>query len=247
MIILVAACGEKHRQAPPPPPPEQAPLHNAQAQEPLPPPAPVGPSEHVDGGQVLGNGTGSAGNACTSARDCKLVPEGSDCIYACTGGICQLRGTTRTQGAGPCYGDILAQAATTFDVQSAPPVFLLCDAYAGLHCNRATHVCDAAKKKGDACQISADCGLDGACDPNKHTCVAAPRIGEKCVPGETSCGREGFCDPKGHVCVPRVANGQPCDNLGEQCQSTFCGFAGAGSQQMMCMPAPPLRHCAEVP
>jgi hypothetical protein len=209
------------------------------------PPAPVALGEHVDAGQVLGTGSGSAGNSCTSVRDCKLTPEGSDCMYACTGGICQLRGTTRTAGAGPCYGEILAQAATTLPVQSPPPVFLLCDAYAGLYCNRSTHVCEAPKKRGAACTEGAECGLDGSCV--NGACAAAPKIGERCTPGQTSCGRDGFCDAQDQRCAARRANGQPCENLGEQCQSAFCGFAGTGSKQMVCMPRALERHCPEVP
>lgn len=189
----------------------------------------------------------AAGSRCSTVADCPFVPEASDCMYACTGGICQLRGTTRTEGAGPCYGEMLAQAVMRVDVDPPPPQYLLCDAYAGLHCNRTTHVCQTAKLRGAACTLGTECGLDGACDPKRHTCVPAPGIGESCVPDQTSCGSEGFCDPQERVCEPRVANGQACNNLGEQCQSDFCGLAGVGSRQMVCMPAPPLRHCPEVP
>lgn len=223
--------------------PEQAPaVPAAPPSTAAPPPVPIAAASNDAAGSAA-----AAGSRCSTVAQCPFVPEASDCMYACTGGICQLRGTTRTEGAGPCYGEMLAQAVMRIDVDPPPPQYLLCDAYAGLHCNRTTHVCEPAKHKGAACEVGADCGLDGACDPKSHTCGLAPRIGETCVPGVTSCGREGFCDPKGNVCVPRVANGQPCDNLGEQCQSTFCGFAGVGAKQMVCMPTPILRHCPEVP
>src|SRR3569623_1266171 len=188
--------------------------------------------------------SGSAGAACTSARDCKLVPQDSDCMYACTSGICQLRGTTKTEGTGPCYGEILAQAVMRLDVNPAPPVYLLCDAYADLYCNRTTHVCDAVKKRGAACTTQSECGIGGTSVGGK--CETAPGVGHACEPGVTSCGREGFCDPKERRCEPRRDNGQPCDNLGEQCKSAFCGFGDAAHHQV-CMPAPTQRHCPEVP
>jgi len=106
-------------------------------------------------------------------------------------------------------------------------------------------VCEAAKPKRAACADNAECGLDGTC--SNGACADAPRIGERCVPGSTSCGRDGWCDPQDQRCAARHANGEPCENLGEECQSTFCGFAGTGSQKMVCMPHPLQRHCPEVP
>ena len=245
LVILLAlvACNSK-RQPPPPPPSQQAPLHNAEPEAPVPQQAPSPGPEHADAAQVQGVGSGSAGNACTSVRDCKLVPEDSDCMYACVSGICQLRGTTKKAGAGPCYGEILAQAAMRQPAEGAPPVYLLCDAYSDLYCNRATHVCDPVKKRGAPCTTQSECGLDGACVGGK--CGPVPGTGQVCVPGITSCGRGGFCDPPSKRCEPRRENGQPCDNLGEQCKSAFCGFADA-SRKQVCMPAPPQRHCPDVP
>jgi len=250
LALLVVACGSSRRSQPPaqgsagevavPEPAPAAPVAPSTSTPPPPPPVAATPSDAA-------GSAAAAGSRCTTVAQCPFVPDGSDCMYACIGGLCQLRGTTRTAGAGPCYGEMLAQAVMRIDVDPPPPQYLLCDAYAGLHCNRTTHVCERAKDHGAACEVGADCGLDGACDPNSHTCVEAPRIGQACVPGVTSCGREGFCDPAGNVCVPRVANGQPCANLGEQCQSAFCGFAGVGSKQMVCMPAAVMRHCPEVP
>ena len=145
VLLALAGCNDKRQ----PPPPQQAPLHSAEPSAPVPQQAPSPGPEHADAAEVTGIASGSAGAACTSARDCKLVAD-SDCMYACTSGICQLRGTTKTEGTGPCYGEMLAQSVMRLDVNPAPPVYLLCDAYAGLYCNRATHVCDAAKKRGAA-------------------------------------------------------------------------------------------------
>ena len=241
LLVALAACNDKRQ--PPPPPPQQAPLHNAEPRAPVPEQAPSPGPEHADAAEVTGLAIGSAGAACTSARDCKLVTD-SDCMYACTSGICQLRGTTKTAGAGPCYGEILAQAVMRLDVNPPPPVYLLCDAYADLYCNRTTHVCDAVKKRGAACTTQSECGIGGTCVSGK--CDTPPGTGRACEPGVTSCGRDGFCDPKARRCEPRRDNGQPCDNLGEQCKSAFCGFGDAARHQV-CMPAPPQRHCPEVP
>ncbi|MBV8755741.1 MAG: hypothetical protein JO257_00610 [Deltaproteobacteria bacterium] len=245
IALVLAACDEKKpAPPPPPPPPQQAPLHNAEPSAPVTSTAPSTGPEHADAAEVTGVGSGSAGAACTSVRDCKLAPEDSDCMYACSNGVCQLRGTTRTAGAGPCYGEILAQAVVRQQADTAAPVYLLCDAYADLYCNRTSHTCDAVKKRGAACTTQSECGLDGTCVGGK--CAAVPRTGEACEPGVTSCGRDGFCDPQGKRCEPRHDNGQPCDNLGEQCKSAFCGVGDAANNHV-CMPAPPQQHCPGVP
>lgn len=242
IVLALVACNEKRQ--PPPPPPQGPPLHSPEPSAPVPPQAPSPGPEHADAAQVTGINPGSAGAACTSARDCKLVADDSDCMYACTSGVCQLRGTTKTAGAGPCYGEMLAQAVMRLPADPPPPVYLLCDAYADLYCNRTTHVCDAVKKRGVACATQSECGLDGACVGGK--CAPVPGTGRPCEPGVTSCGRGGFCDPGSRRCEPRRDNGQPCDNLGEQCKSAFCGF-GDATRKQVCMPAPLQRHCPEVP
>ena len=155
--------------------------------------------------------------ACDTDRDCPILPPGSRCAYTCGPTICQLVAVIDHADGGPCFGTH-HDGASAFESQDQVRAFGVCDASAGLYCERASQRCATVKRRGASCRADAECGVDGRCDDDARTCASAGAAGASCK--TERCGVGLYCDANAR-CAAHRALGAACD-FGDECASFTC-------------------------